>query len=84
VRRIDVNGQIGTVAGKGASGYFGDGHLATVAELNLATNPLEGIGEGLAVDFTPLRSGASSTGAARLLGFCARVVPDSSPESALH
>ncbi len=50
VRRIDVNGQIGTVAGTGASGYLGDGRPAIYAELNLATNPLEGIGQGLAVD----------------------------------
>ncbi|HVS48350.1 MAG TPA: LuxR C-terminal-related transcriptional regulator [Candidatus Dormibacteraeota bacterium] len=50
VRRIDVNGQIGTVAGTGASGYLGDRRPAIYAELNLATNPLEGIGQGLAVD----------------------------------
>jgi sugar lactone lactonase YvrE len=50
IRRVEVNGQIGTVAGTGASGYLGDGGPATVAELNLATNPLEGIGEALAVD----------------------------------
>jgi DNA-binding CsgD family transcriptional regulator/sugar lactone lactonase YvrE len=50
VRRIDVNGQIGTVAGTGVPGYLGDGRPAIYAELNLATNPLEGIGQGLAVD----------------------------------
>ena len=50
IRRIDVNGQIETVAGTGASGYLGDGRPATNADLNLATNPLEGIGQGLAVD----------------------------------
>ncbi len=50
VRRIDVNGQIGTVAGTGVAGYLGDGRAAIYAELNLATNPLEGIGQGLAVD----------------------------------
>ena len=50
VRRIDVNGQITTVAGTGVTGYRGDGRPATNAELNLATNPLEGIGQGLAVD----------------------------------
>jgi sugar lactone lactonase YvrE len=50
VRRVDVNGQIGTVAGTGASGYLGDGRAGTYAELNLATNPLEGIGQGVAVD----------------------------------
>jgi DNA-binding CsgD family transcriptional regulator/sugar lactone lactonase YvrE len=50
VRRVDVNGQIETVAGTGVPGYVGDGTLATGAELNLATNPLEGIGQALAVD----------------------------------
>jgi DNA-binding beta-propeller fold protein YncE len=50
VRRVDVNGQIGTVAGTGVSGYLGDGRPGTEAELNLATNPLEGMGQGLAVD----------------------------------
>ena len=50
VRRVDVNGQIGTVAGTGVPGYLGDGRPAVYAELNLATNPLEGIGQGLAVD----------------------------------
>ena len=50
VRRVDVNGQIATVAGTGASGYLGDGRSASLAELNLATNPLEGMGQGLAAD----------------------------------
>ncbi len=50
VRRIDVNEQIETVAGTGVAGYLGDGRSAAFAELNLATNPLEGIGQGLAVD----------------------------------
>jgi sugar lactone lactonase YvrE len=50
VRRVDVNGQIDTVAGTGVAGYLGDGRSATYAELNLATNPLDGIGQGLAVD----------------------------------
>jgi DNA-binding CsgD family transcriptional regulator/sugar lactone lactonase YvrE len=50
VRRMDVNGQIETVAGTGDPGHTGDGHPAIYAELNLATNPLEGIGAGLAVD----------------------------------
>jgi len=50
VRRVDVNHQIGTVAGTGASGYLGDGRHASFAELNLATNPLAGMGQGLAVD----------------------------------
>lgn len=50
VRRVDAGGQIETVAGTGVAGYLGDGHPGTTAELNLATNPLEGIGQGLGVD----------------------------------
>jgi DNA-binding CsgD family transcriptional regulator/sugar lactone lactonase YvrE len=50
VRRVDVNGQIETVAGTGDPGHIGDGRPAVYAELNLATNPLDGIGAGLAVD----------------------------------
>jgi DNA-binding CsgD family transcriptional regulator/sugar lactone lactonase YvrE len=50
VRRVDVNRQIETVAGTGDPGYLGDGRPGIYAELNLATNPLEGIGQGLAVD----------------------------------
>ena len=50
VRRIDVTGLIETVAGTGVAGFAGDGHLATNAEINLASNPFEGIGQGLAVD----------------------------------
>ena len=50
VRRVDVRGQIQTVAGTGEPGYLGDGGPAGYAELNLATNPLEGMGQGLAVD----------------------------------
>jgi DNA-binding CsgD family transcriptional regulator/sugar lactone lactonase YvrE len=50
VRRVDVNGQIGTVAGTGASGFLGDARPAIYAELNLASNPFEGMGQGLAVD----------------------------------
>jgi DNA-binding CsgD family transcriptional regulator/sugar lactone lactonase YvrE len=50
VRRVDVNGQIEAVAGTGVAGFLGDGRLGTDAELNLATNPLEGIGQSLAVD----------------------------------
>jgi sugar lactone lactonase YvrE len=50
VRRVDVNEQIATIAGTGVPGYLGDGRPAIYAELNLATNPLEGIGQGLALD----------------------------------
>ncbi|HYM96900.1 MAG TPA: LuxR C-terminal-related transcriptional regulator [Candidatus Sulfotelmatobacter sp.] len=50
VRRVDVNGQIATVAGTGTAGYAGDGGPAVYAELHMATNPLEGMGQGLAVD----------------------------------
>jgi DNA-binding CsgD family transcriptional regulator/sugar lactone lactonase YvrE len=50
VRRIDVNGHIQTVAGTGVAGYLGDGRPGIYAELNLASNPLEGIGQSLAVD----------------------------------
>jgi DNA-binding CsgD family transcriptional regulator/sugar lactone lactonase YvrE len=50
VRRVDVSGQIGAVAGTGASGYLGDGRPASLADLNLASNPLGGMGQGLAVD----------------------------------
>ena len=50
VRRIDVSGLIETVAGTGAAGFAGDGHLATNAEINLASNPFEGVGQGPAVD----------------------------------
>jgi len=49
VRRIDVNGQISTVAGTGGAGYNGDGGPAIYAEMNLAANPLEGMGQALAV-----------------------------------
>jgi sugar lactone lactonase YvrE len=49
IRRIDVKGQISTVAGMGEAGYRGDGGPAINAELNLAANPLQGMGQGLAV-----------------------------------
>lgn len=49
IRRVDVNGQIATVAGTGIAAFGGDDGRAIFAELNLATNPLEGLGQGLAV-----------------------------------
>ena len=49
IRRVNVNGQIAPVAGDGVAAYGGDGGQAIYAELNLATNPLEGMGQGLAV-----------------------------------
>ena len=49
VRRVDVNGQIATVAGSGVAAFQGDGGPAIFAELNLATNPLEGMGQAIAV-----------------------------------
>jgi DNA-binding CsgD family transcriptional regulator len=49
VRRVDVNGQMATVAGTGIAAFGGDGGRGIYAELNLATNPLDGMGQGLAV-----------------------------------
>jgi DNA-binding CsgD family transcriptional regulator/sugar lactone lactonase YvrE len=49
IRRIDVNAQISTVAGTGDAGYSGDDGPAIYAELHLAANPLEGMGQALAV-----------------------------------
>ena len=50
VRRVDLNGVIETVVGTGISGYLGDGEQAIYSEIDLAANPLEGVGQGLAVD----------------------------------
>jgi DNA-binding CsgD family transcriptional regulator/sugar lactone lactonase YvrE len=50
VRRIDLGGVISTIAGDGVQGYSGDGGPATQAALNLATGPLSGAGQALAVD----------------------------------
>ena len=50
IRRVDVKGEIATVAGTGIAAYGGDGGAAIFAELHLATNPLEGMGQGIAVN----------------------------------
>src|SRR5262249_21288751 len=49
VRKVDLDGLITTVAGTGARGSSGDGGLARVAELNLATGSVTS-GQALAVD----------------------------------
>jgi DNA-binding CsgD family transcriptional regulator len=49
IRRVDVKGEIATVAGTGIAAFGGDNGQAIFAELDLATNPLEGMGQGLAV-----------------------------------
>lgn len=49
IRRVGVNGEIAPVAGTGVAAFGGDGGQAILAELDLATNPLEGMGQGLAV-----------------------------------
>jgi DNA-binding CsgD family transcriptional regulator/sugar lactone lactonase YvrE len=49
IRRVDVKGEIVTVAGTGIAAFGGDNGQAIFAELDLATNPLEGMGQGLAV-----------------------------------
>ena len=49
IRRVDVKGEMATVAGTGIAAYGGDNGQAIFAELDLATNPLEGMGQGLAV-----------------------------------
>lgn len=48
IRRVDVNGQITTVAGTGVAAFGGDGGTAIFGELNLASNPLAGMGQALA------------------------------------
>lgn len=49
IRRIDVRGEISTVAGTGVAAFGGDGGSAIYAELDLATNPLDAMGQGIAV-----------------------------------
>src|SRR2546425_9277602 len=48
VRRIDVNGQIATVAGTGSHATFGDERSPPYAEMHIATNPIVGNGQGAA------------------------------------
>jgi DNA-binding CsgD family transcriptional regulator/sugar lactone lactonase YvrE len=50
VERVDLNGVIETVVGTGIPGYLGDGQQAIYSEIDLASNPLEGVGQALAVD----------------------------------
>ena len=50
IRRVDVAGFITTVAGTGTQGFSGDGGKASFAQIYLATGPLTGAGQGLAVD----------------------------------
>lgn len=49
IRRVNVNGQVATVAGTGVAAFGGDRSAGIFAELNLATNPLEGMGQAIAV-----------------------------------
>lgn len=49
IRRIDVNGEISPVAGTGVAAFGGDGDSAIYAELDLATNPLDAMGQAIAV-----------------------------------
>lgn len=50
VRVVSIDGYIQTVAGTGTPGFAGDGGPAYAAELNLASNPFQGVGQGIAVD----------------------------------
>ena len=49
LRRIDINAQISTVAGTGEGGDSRDDAPAIQARLDLAANPLAGMGQGVAV-----------------------------------
>ena len=50
VRKVDAASVIVTAAGNGTAGFAGDDGPATEASLDLAPNPLEGSGQGVAVD----------------------------------
>ena len=50
IRRVDVDGVITTVAGNGVRGFTGDGKGAPEAAIDLATGPLTGAGQAIAVD----------------------------------
>lgn len=50
IRVVGVDDIIETVAGTGTAGYGGDGGPASSAEIDLASNPFEGVGQSVAVD----------------------------------
>jgi class 3 adenylate cyclase/sugar lactone lactonase YvrE len=49
IRKVDLSGNMYTVAGTGDRGFSGNG-LATSAKLNLAIGPLSAVGQALALD----------------------------------
>ena len=50
IRVVGVDGYIETVAGTGTAGYGGDGGAASSAQIDLSSNPFEGVGQSVAVD----------------------------------